>query len=273
MTYPIHAFLETKSAMAGGSRRTAHSCWWLRTTRDLPVYRAPVIGGELTPITAFEEPVSGRYLPGREGTLLVQMDEGGNERHQVYLIEEDGSNFRPVIYEPEFIFRAGGVTRDGRRFAYASNRRNGVDFDIYVHDLESGKSEMVFAPGDWCDASRFSPDGRYLGVIRLTERNGDNDLPCPRHGDGRGYPRSPHEDDAYFSGPTWLGDSSGFYFTTDQDGMSRRSAGTTMARGPGSTCESSSGRRAATATRRDAICLSRRTRMGIRGSSCLKPQR
>ncbi len=159
--------------------------------------------------------MSGRYLPGSDGILLMQMDEGGNERHQVYLIDEDGSGFRRVIYEPDFIFRAGGVTPDGRRFAYASNRRNGVNFDIYLHDLESGEDAMVFAPGGWCDASRFSPNERYLGVIRLTERNGDNDLYIIDMETGEAIHASPHEGDAYFSGPVWLGDSSGFYFTTD----------------------------------------------------------
>ncbi|MEX0781076.1 MAG: S9 family peptidase [Dehalococcoidia bacterium] len=219
MPYPISAFLETKSAMAAGfspdgSRLLVAS----NITGTNQLYQLPVGGGDLAPITAFDEPVSGRYLPNHDGTLLIQMDAGGNERHQVYLIDEDGSNLRPVIHEPDFIFRAGGVTRDGRRFAYASNRRNGVDFDIYIHDLESGESEMVFAPGGWCDASRFSPDGRYLGVIRLSERNGDNDLYLIDTTAGAAIHVSPHDDDAYYSGPTWLGDSSGFYFTTDQGG-------------------------------------------------------
>ncbi|MGH2608506.1 MAG: alpha/beta fold hydrolase [Tepidiformaceae bacterium] len=217
MAYPIHAFLETKSAMAAGfSPDGTRLLVASNITGTNQLYQAPVAGGAVTAITAFDEPVSGRYLPGHEGTLLIQMDEGGNERHQVYLIEEDGSGFRPVIFEPEFIFRAGGVTREGRRFAYASNRRNGVDFDIYVHDFASGESRMVFAPGGWCDASRFSPDGRYLGVIRLTERNGDNDLYLVDTETGEAIHASPHEDDAYYSGPTWLGDGSGFYFTTDQ---------------------------------------------------------
>ncbi len=217
MTYPISAFLETKSAMAAGfSPDGTRLLVASNITGTNQLYQVPVGGGELTPITDFAEPVSGRYLPNHNGTLLIQMDDGGNERHQVYLIEEDGSNFRKVIYEPDFIFRAGGVTRDGRRFAYASNRRNGVDFDIYVHDLETGATEMVFAPGGWCDASRFSPDGRYLGVIRLSERNGDNDLYVIDTTTGEAIHASPHDDDAYFSGPTWLADSSGFYFTTDQ---------------------------------------------------------
>jgi dipeptidyl aminopeptidase/acylaminoacyl peptidase len=75
---------------------------------------------------------------------------------------------------------------------------------------------MVFDRGGWCAAGGFSPDGEWLAVGRLTERNGDEDLYLVSVTTGEVVHVSPHEDDAVCSFPSWRSDSSGFFFTTDQ---------------------------------------------------------
>ncbi|MCA1670730.1 MAG: S9 family peptidase, partial [Actinobacteria bacterium] len=179
------------------------------------LYRVPSTGGELRPVTDFHEPVNGAYLPTRDEIVLM-MDEGGNERHQLYLLGDDGADLRKLVHDPDFIHRVGGVSLDGRFVAFESNRRNGVDFDVYVMPVgEGAPPRAVFSPGGWCNAAGFSPDGRWLAVIRRTERNADNDLYLVDLSDDSVVHVAPHEDDAVFGSPAWLPDSSAFFFSTD----------------------------------------------------------
>jgi dipeptidyl aminopeptidase/acylaminoacyl peptidase len=186
-------------------------------TGTAQLYRVDAAGGDPVAITDYDEPVTGAYLPTSEN-LVVQMDEGGNERHQIYLLDDEGRDLRPLVHDPEHIHRVGGVTRDGTLVAYGANVRNGTDFDIYVLPLDgSGPARLVFDMGGWCQPVGFSPDGRWLGVLRLTERNGDNDLYLVDVIDGELIHVSPHDDDASFGSPSWRGDSAAFFFSTDCD--------------------------------------------------------
>ncbi len=73
------------------------------------------------------------------------MDDGGNERHQLYLMDlddpplEDVSRLQALTSSPEYVHSLLGVQPDGRQIAFSSNRRNGVDFDVYLLDLENFK--------------------------------------------------------------------------------------------------------------------------------------
>lgn len=215
MPYSIRDFLEIKTAApAGFSPDDSKVLVMSNLTGTTQLFRAPINGGELTPITDFKEPVAGRYLPV-EDRILLQMDEGGNERVQIYFIDDDGQNLEKVVHEPDYIHRVGGVTRDGKSLAYASNRRNGVDFDIYVRELASGEEKRVLEMGGWCEASGFSPDRRFLAVLRATERNADNDVYLVDLSSEDVIHVSPHDEEAYFSAPSWLPDSSAFFFSTD----------------------------------------------------------
>ena len=102
------------------------------------LFAVPVEGGEMQQLTDYDEPVSGQFLP--DGRLLVEIDAGGNERTQLYV---DG--------EPLVSTRGTSTTRrtrPGTFLAYATNRRNGIDFDVVVRDLASGE-ERTFEIGGW----------------------------------------------------------------------------------------------------------------------------
>jgi dipeptidyl aminopeptidase/acylaminoacyl peptidase len=179
-------------------------------TGTMQLYRMRRSGGDLEQLTDFAEPVEGFFVPRRD-RILLQMDQGGNERHQLYLLD---SPLEPLVVEPDYLHRAPVCTRDGLLLAYATNRRNGVDFDVVVRDLDTGEERTVFDLGGWCVSAAFSPDGRWLPVLRSTDRPGDNDLYLVDLESGEVVHASPHDDEAYFGPPAWTADGAGFFFST-----------------------------------------------------------
>ena len=183
-------------------------------TGTMQLYREPWGGGELERLTDFAEPVNGLLVPG-SGRILLQRDEGGTERHQLFLLDaRPGAEPEPLVVEPDFLHVTPRLTDDGRLLAYACNRRNGVDLDVYVRELASGEERCVFAPGGYCELGGFSPDGRRLTVLRLTDRTGDNDLHVLDLETGEETLVAPEEEDAIFETPVWLPDGEAFLFPT-----------------------------------------------------------
>ena len=170
-------------------------------------------GGTLSPLTDEKEPVTGRYLPVTDRILVVR-DEGGNERQQLFVRRDDGS-LQDLVVDAEFIHSPGGASRDGRWLAYATNRRNRVDFDVVVRDLATDTERTVYDAGGWAMPGEFSPDGAWLAVAVLTERNGDNDLFLVGTDHDERVQVAVHDDEAAVELPTWLPDSSACYFVSD----------------------------------------------------------
>ncbi len=216
MSYSIGDFLHIRTASAGsfsadGSKLLIHS----NLSGLTQVYRIASGGGALTQITSFDEPCTGTYFPTSDDVVL-RMDAGGNERTQLSSIADDGKNLRELVpHDPSHIHSYGGVSRDGSMFAYASNRRNGVDFDVYLRDTAGGAERLIFDRGGMCSATGFSPDGAFVAIGQLTERNGDNDRFLVEVATGDVLHCSPHQDEAHFGPPAWLPDSSAFFFGTD----------------------------------------------------------
>ncbi|HST25430.1 MAG TPA: S9 family peptidase [Gaiellaceae bacterium] len=178
------------------------------------LYRQPLDGGELVQLTDQPDPVVGFLLPG-SGRVLLQMDDRGNELEQLYTLDpEPGAVPEPLVVEPEFFHRTPAASRDGNLLAYASNRRNGVDWDVVVRDLESGEERIVYDGGGWTQVAGFSPDGSLVALIKLTDRSGDNDLLLVDAATGEWFSAVPHEDDSEVGAPAWLPSGDAFYFAT-----------------------------------------------------------
>jgi dipeptidyl aminopeptidase/acylaminoacyl peptidase len=181
-------------------------------TGTMQLYRTSSAGGPLERLTQLDEPVVGQFVPGTERVLL-QMDDAGNERGQLYLLDAGGEP-EPLVHDPRYIHAKPCFSRDGRLLAYNSNRRNGVDFDLYVRSLETGEEHCAYCLGGWCDAAGFSPDARLLAFTRHTERSGDNLLVLVDLETGDWDEVAPHDDDAHLGPPAWLPDGGSFFFST-----------------------------------------------------------
>ncbi|MEX0869749.1 MAG: alpha/beta fold hydrolase [Nitriliruptoraceae bacterium] len=203
-------------------------------TRGAP---EPVDSAALPAVTAFDDPVAAGYLPvpvvrgGVAHDLLFAADAGGNERTQLALGAdepaepyEDFDALTPLIVDPKHVHRPGGVSRDGRWLAYATNARDGVAFDTHVRDLADGADRAVLHTGGWTSPEGFSPDGRYLAVSEPTTLPGDNrqylvDLTgvpnSASPGDDAVIEVAPHTGSATVGAPSWLDDGSAYFFASD----------------------------------------------------------
>jgi dipeptidyl aminopeptidase/acylaminoacyl peptidase len=184
---------------------------WLLVASDLSgtrqLYRLPLDSGELEQLTSYDEPVDGQLLP--DDRLLLEIDEGGNERTQLYLDDE------PLVVDPRYIHGSPHVSRDGTLLAYSTNRRNGLDFDVVVRRLESGE-ERTFELGGWCAPGAISPDGRWVVAGQLGELSGDSNLFLLGVESGEVVHVTPHDGQAEYLEPVWLADSSGFLCATNE---------------------------------------------------------
>lgn len=213
----IEDYLNIKTAWAAGfSPDASKALVQSNLGETMQLYSIGASGGELRQITDEKEPVSGFYLP-TDDELILSIDEGGNERLQLYRMPDTGGPMAKVVHDPEHIHRAGGVTRDGKMLAYATNRRNGVDFDVVVRDLASGEERTAFDIGGWCQPGPFSPDGRFVSVMRLSEKPADNDIYLVDLTSEEVLHISPHEDPAEYSLPQWVPDGSSFWFSANED--------------------------------------------------------
>ena len=184
-------------------------------TGSMQVYRLPAQGGELTQLTFLSEPVSAaRYIPGTDD-IVVAVDRGCNENYQLWLVDRNGGEPRALVVEENIKHDLGDVSRDGRLIAFTSTKRNGVDIDVHVLDRDSGAIRTVLENG-WNRVESFSPDGRWLTVVRLDGTfalSGDlividletNKVQTVVERTGAGTAVA----------PTWYSDSTAFLFSTD----------------------------------------------------------
>jgi dipeptidyl aminopeptidase/acylaminoacyl peptidase len=165
-------------------------------------------------LTFYEERVSGAEYSPTDNGLLFGMDVGGNERTQLFLLEN--GEVTDLTRAPDAIHYSGGFSPDGERVAYTATRRNGTDFDVFVQGLE-GKPEMVWEVSGYHTVSDWAPDGSALIVSRHYS-NLNNDLYRLDLESGEATLLTPHKRDARFSGVRVVPDGGSAYLATDRDG-------------------------------------------------------
>lgn len=117
------------------------------------------------PLTGGLEPVkSGQMQPGG-ALLLYAADVGGNENFQLFLKDTADPKAPPVrLTDGQSRNIEACWSRDGRRIAFATNRRNGKDSDIVIKEMRAPFAERVVHTGTspgWGPVE-WSPDGGRL---------------------------------------------------------------------------------------------------------------
>lgn len=211
---------------------------WVAYTNDrsgMPnVWKQPVHpcpgGGSQMPVqltTSADRKVV-RTIWSRDGKrILTLADYNGTERLQICEVPPDEGWLYPVTNEPNVSHEIGlanvafphsgnPFSPDSAHIAYACDARNPADFDVVVRDLETRETRTVFAEGNRNYAASWSPDGRYLLVVRLSQMT-DQDLFLCDLQTGEHKHLTPHEGSVVHIPGPWQPDGSGFYLLTDRD--------------------------------------------------------
>ena len=102
--------------------------------------------------------------------MLVEHDSRGDERWQISLLDLAEARDRPaglddltpVVRDPAHLNVLHDVTKTS--LIYSTNRRNEVDMDIVVRDLDSGDETVVFDDGGYVVLTSVSHDQSSVAV-------------------------------------------------------------------------------------------------------------
>ncbi|WP_117364495.1 S9 family peptidase [Natrarchaeobaculum sulfurireducens] len=239
MSYDIERYLNVRSAYGAsfgpdGERLSflmnttgTGQVWTLEGPREWPEQR-----------TFYDERVTFASWSPERPELIFGMDDGGNEKVQLFRLDAEtgviesltaspeaeqrrgsGSHNEPRARIAHAKHRWGGWSHDGERFAFASNRRDESVFDVYVQNRdETGDAAELVCEGDgWLSLAGWSPDDSRL-LVSQAYSNFDQDLyvldleadePTLEH-------LTPHEGNVRYQSASWAPDGEGIYLVTDE---------------------------------------------------------
>jgi dipeptidyl aminopeptidase/acylaminoacyl peptidase len=180
--------------------------WTLEGPREWPEQR-----------TFYDERITFASWSPERPELIFGMDEGGNERAQLYRLDAETGEIENLTAMPDAKHRWGGWSHDGDRFAFASNRRDESVFDIYVQDRdETGEgAELVYEGDGWLSLAGWSPDDSRL-LVSQAYSNFDQDLYALDLERGELEHLTSHEGDVRYQSASWAPDGEGIYLVTDE---------------------------------------------------------
>ncbi|MFD1563502.1 prolyl oligopeptidase family serine peptidase [Haloarchaeobius amylolyticus] len=182
--------------------------WTLEEPRGWPEQR-----------TFYDERVTFASWSPERPELIFGMDEGGNERAQLFRLDAETGAIENLTAMPDAKHRWGGWSHDGDRFAFTSNRRDEAVFDVYVQgrDETGADATLVYEGDGWLSLAGWSPDDSRL-LVSQAYSNFDQDLyvldleadePELEH-------LTPHEGDVRYGSASWAPDGGGIYLVTDE---------------------------------------------------------
>lgn len=183
-----------------------------------------VDGGAPTRLTDYAESTVRVFTWTPDGAALVfSADTNGDEFHQVRRVPAGGGEVVALTDRPGVQHHLGEVSPDGEWVAYGANDREPAHQDVLIQHLKTGETVRVYAEGGFVFPGSFSPDGRWLTVIRLLSNTSHVVYLCPLAGDGevaRILPDASLDASAGGAGAKclpgpWLADGSGFFLLTD----------------------------------------------------------
>ena len=130
-------------------------------------------GGTREQITFFNEPVGGATVcPDKtKNVFLFTKDVGGGEFYQIFSFDLNDGSYKMLT---DGSSSNGGVSwnNKGNKFSFFSTKRNGMDWDIYIADINNPENaEMVLSKGGAWGVIDWSPDDNSLIVGNYISAN------------------------------------------------------------------------------------------------------
>lgn len=113
--------------------------------------------GEQDSVTGFSVFDEGRKL-------IVATDCGGDEHHQLRLVNLDSGFVRNLTSDPFVINEMGSVSPSGELLAFTSNKTSRCAMDVAVIDLATGTRRDYPLKGGWWKIEAWVPDNKALYV-------------------------------------------------------------------------------------------------------------
>ena len=115
MAYTFEQFLNVRSALRPSFSPDGQRVAFLSDVSGLPqLWSVPAAGGDPQQLTDYAERIiDARYAPAG-GNILFSMDQGGDERGQLYLLADDTAAVTALTSDPEVIHTFGAWSPDGR---------------------------------------------------------------------------------------------------------------------------------------------------------------
>ncbi|WP_285104808.1 alpha/beta fold hydrolase [Promicromonospora sp. MEB111] len=157
--------------------------------------------GTRTQLTALPSRCSGRYVPGMR-RVVVQHDNGGDEQMQLSLLDIETldvdllavdlpdvertasraglpsgpparlpatlADLTPLVHDPAYKHDLADVSAES--VVFLTNRRDGVDFDVVVHDLATGTETTLYDGGGYLVDAVASHDRHSVAITTLSSR-------------------------------------------------------------------------------------------------------
>ncbi|HVA92027.1 MAG TPA: LpqB family beta-propeller domain-containing protein, partial [Chloroflexota bacterium] len=213
---PFAQYLQARSANGAGFSPDGETLAFLTDITGVPqLWTVPAAGGWPDQRTFGAERVAGLAYAPVGDRLLFQMDTGGDERIQLYLLEDDGTRLSALTEAPGVIHQFGGWSPDGRRVAYANNARHTAFFDLYLRDLDAAQPVCILEHDSTNYAGPWRPDGNSVLVSRFFTAM-HNQLLLLNLTDGAAHPLTDPERVARYTEPCWSADGSTIYVLSDE---------------------------------------------------------
>ncbi len=215
--YDLSRYLNVRSAYGSSFAPDGTLAFLMNTTGVAQLWSLPEPHGWPEQLTFYDDTVSFVDFSPERQELVFGMDEGGNERAQLYRLDADG-RVHDLTGMPDAKHRWGGWSPDGERFAFASNRRDEAAFDIYVQDRDAtgDNAELVWEGDGWLSVGGFSPDGERL-LVSEAHSSFDQDIYVLDIDSGDLSHLTPHEGKVRYTSASWGPDGDAVYLVTDAE--------------------------------------------------------
>ncbi len=219
--YEVRRYLTIKSASAPKFAPDGMSVAFLSDLTGIPQVWSVGLSGEekysLQLLSFEDERRVGSLCYARSRDLIAYtVDEGGNERFQIRLLENKGERLYGLTDQPSVIHKFGGFSRGEDIITFSSNRRNQAFFDVYVQKIDSREATLVYASDETNFALEFDPksDSRILFLKFHSPFNHDLFL-LDTSDDSNANCITPHSDEAVFEFSTFDVSGRGVLSITD----------------------------------------------------------
>jgi dipeptidyl aminopeptidase/acylaminoacyl peptidase len=215
--YTIQQYLNIKSA--GGSSLSPDARQMAYTTNvsgTSQIWIVDLPSGTPKQLTNYEDNIGfARWLPDGSGIVFGKA-RGGDENTQFFWMKPDGTGVRELTNDPKVRHNFAGVSKDGTKIYYASNKRNRTFFDVYSMEIASGKETLLYQYDGNINIAAVNDAGTKFVLSRSgIEKSLDNDLYMVDVATKKETHLTPHTDASEFGSVEFLADSI-VYTTNDK---------------------------------------------------------